>query len=484
MARDRRLRLLVVSWLLACRVALAAEDVLIADFEGGDYGDWTAEGQAFGDGPARRAFYGQKLSGFRGKGLVNTFNERKDRDTGSLTSPAFTITRRYLNFLLGGGRHPGKTCINLLVGGEIVRTATGVHSDAMRPWSWDLAALKGQQARIQILDQVSGPWGHIDADHFVLSDQRPPHWSPPMPQPTLDPDSPFFTEFRYSPTGGMDHDPNWTRRDPSDVIRVGDTHFVWYTKTNRGHSGYDATVWFASSTDGKTWKEEGQALPRGGAGAWDEASVFTPGILAFEGRYHLFYTAIPAHTDLSCTPTAIGMAVADSPRGPWTRLEGNPVVKISTDYDDFDSFRVDDACLLVRGGKVWLYYKGRQAGHKPSETKMGLAIAEQPTGPYVKHADNPLMPGHEVLVWPHGEGVGSLSSLPRPAIWYAADGIHFEPQTAVRHQPNAPGGYRPDAFTSPRRGRGLAWGISQQSRPRPHLVRYDCDLFAKPSPAE
>jgi hypothetical protein len=349
----------------------------------------------------------------------------------------------------------------------------------MRPWSWDVAESRGKPARIQILDQVSGPWGHIDIDAIVLSDSRPAKWRPPMP--ALDPASEFHTEFRYSPARGLEHDPKWTRRDPSDVIRVGDTFFVWYTKTDRGHSGYDATVWYATSRDGHTWKEEGEALPRGGKGAWDEASVFTPGILVFEGRYYLFYTAIPAHTKLAATPTAIGMALSDSPRGPWRRFDGNPILAISRDPNEFDSFRVDDACLFVRESKVWLYYKGRQAGHSPAETKMGVAIAEAPAGPYVKHPENPLHTGHEVLVWPYREGVASLGSLPRPAVWYAADGIHFRVMAFVAKHPQAPGGYRPDAFDDTRSGQGLPWGICQRSRPRPHLIRYDCDLVPEPS---
>ena len=470
--------------LLLAATALAAEDVLLADFEGDGYGDWTAAGEAFGAGPARKGFYAQRLGGFRGKGLVNTFNANKDRDTGSLTSPPFAITRPYLHFLIGGGRHPGTACINLLVGGKVARTATGFDADAMRPASWDVADLKGKQARIQILDQVAGPWGHIDIDHIVLSDARPANWRPPMPPTRLDPTSEFHTTFRYSPLKGLEHDPKWTRRDPSDVIEADGTFFVWYTKTDRGHSGYDAAVWYATSPDGHAWTERGEALPRGGKGAWDEASVFTPGILAAKGKCYLFYTAIPAHTKLEATPTAIGIAVADSPHGPWTRFKGNPALAISKAPDDFDSFRVDDSCLLVRGGKYWLYYKGRQAGHSPGETRMGVAIADEPTGPYVRHKANPLMSGHEVMVWPYREGVASLGSLKPPGIFYAADGVAFEHQTLVGNSPRAAGAFRPDAFTSPRMGQGITWGISQQSRPRPHLVRYDCDLTPKTQRAE
>ncbi len=52
----------------------AAPDLLVADFEGGNYGAWTVEGTAFGSGPAKGTLGRQRpVSGFTGNGLVNTF---------------------------------------------------------------------------------------------------------------------------------------------------------------------------------------------------------------------------------------------------------------------------------------------------------------------------------------------------------------------------------------------------------------------------
>jgi fructan beta-fructosidase len=64
----------------------AADDLLIADFEGPDYGAWKATGEAFGSAPARGAWPGQmQVEGFLGKGLVNTFRGGDDA-TGALSS--------------------------------------------------------------------------------------------------------------------------------------------------------------------------------------------------------------------------------------------------------------------------------------------------------------------------------------------------------------------------------------------------------------
>ncbi|HJN19216.1 MAG TPA: 2,6-beta-D-fructofuranosidase, partial [Armatimonadota bacterium] len=137
--------------LTACLVSLlvliaprarAADDVLIADFEGADYGAWTVEGKAFGAGPARGTLAGQMdVSGFEGKGLVSSF-AGGDGATGLLTSPTFALTRPYINFLIGGGEHPGDTCMDLLIDGKPVRTSTGPNdrpggSEKLGWYTWD-----------------------------------------------------------------------------------------------------------------------------------------------------------------------------------------------------------------------------------------------------------------------------------------------------------------------------------------------------------
>jgi fructan beta-fructosidase len=160
-------------------VSAAADrpDVLIADFEGDTYGDWKTTGQAFGNGPARGALPGQMpVSGFLGKGLVNSFHGG-DKSTGTLTSPPFKVERKYINFLIGGGKFPGKTCINLLVDDKVVRTATGPNdqpggSEALDWHAWDVAELEGKSAVIQIVDDATGGWGHINIDHIVQADRK------------------------------------------------------------------------------------------------------------------------------------------------------------------------------------------------------------------------------------------------------------------------------------------------------------------------
>ena len=39
----------------------------------------------------------------------------------------------------------------------------------------------------------------------------------------------FFSNFKYSPLEGFSREPNVSRRDPSKVLRIDGTYYVWYT---------------------------------------------------------------------------------------------------------------------------------------------------------------------------------------------------------------------------------------------------------------
>jgi levanase len=89
-------------------------------------------------------------------------------------SPEFTVTEGYVSFLLAGGRHPwgqsGPTSVNLVVDGQVVRTATGPSSGEMDWVSFDVRDLAGKQARLEIVDQnAGGDWGHLMVDAFMFT---------------------------------------------------------------------------------------------------------------------------------------------------------------------------------------------------------------------------------------------------------------------------------------------------------------------------
>ena len=156
---------------------LTDRDILIADFEGEDYGDWTVQGEAFGTRPAiANATPPNRVIGHWGKGLVNSFLGG-DRPVGRLTSPPFKIERPCINFLIGAGRYEGDTCINLGVDGKVVRSSVGpamknAKGQEVLDWyGWDVKDLIGKTATLEIVDNYSGGWGHINVDQIFQSDQ-------------------------------------------------------------------------------------------------------------------------------------------------------------------------------------------------------------------------------------------------------------------------------------------------------------------------
>jgi len=295
--------------------------------------------------------------------------------------------------------------------------------------------------------------------------------------------------FSYNEVSGIGYEKGCTRRDPSDVLKVGSTYYVYYTKVYGRAPGYWGSLWYATSTDeGFSWKEQGEILGLGKNGCFDSQATFTPNILYAEGKYWLYYTGVKPtpgnekgefENNSTTDITALGLAVADSPAGPFFRLSNEPILRVSPEPEKFDSYRIDDASLLYRNGLYWLYYKGRSRIHGqggPAQTQMGVAYSSSPKGPFLK-LGRPILPGsHEVMIWPQGTGVAALASM-SGTIEYAADGIDFTSNrlaALAENRPNAPGAYRPDLTHPVITGDGLRWGISMvHNGNEAYLLRYE-----------
>jgi hypothetical protein len=155
-------------------------DIVFDDFERPRYERWTTEGTAFGDGPVDRKDIPDYQGDVGGVGnrVVNSHASapggnvtEKDGHVGTLTSKPFTIQRRFVQFFVGGGAHKDRTCVNLIVDDRVVASATGRDNNRMSRTAFNVGALEGQEARLQVVDQVGAGWGNIGIDQIVFTDR-------------------------------------------------------------------------------------------------------------------------------------------------------------------------------------------------------------------------------------------------------------------------------------------------------------------------
>ena len=307
-------------------------------------------------------------------------------------------------------------------------------------------------------------------------------------------DNRWFFEYKTMPLkGDLAYEEGVVRRDPSAMIKVDGKYYVWYSKSVGKTDGFAGDIendkvfpwdrcdiWYATSVDGITWKEEGMAVARGKKGEYDDRSVFTVEIMEYEGKYYLCYQVVKSPYNVRVKNT-IGMAWADSPNGPWTKTK-EPVLRPSDTGEwlgeeqnrflvkskgDFDSHKVHDPCIIPYNGKFYMYYKGERMGEEITwggrEIKHGVAIANDPLGPYVKSEYNPISnSGHEICVWPYNGGISALITTDGPeknTVQWSPDGINFEIMSVVKGAPHAIGLNRDaDADASPTEI--LRWGLT------------------------
>ncbi|WP_419195022.1 family 43 glycosylhydrolase [Novipirellula herctigrandis] len=301
---------------------------------------------------------------------------------------------------------------------------------------------------------------------------------------------------------------NTTFRDVTSPIKIGDTYHAWYSKSwgepavgqergsqeawqeikgqwKRIYSWDFVSIWHATSKDGYHWQEQGVAIEPGPKGSYDDRCVFTPDVLVSGGKYYLYYQVATSPHVYRDGPHKIAMAWADSPDGPWTKSDA-PVL-VPSEPGHFDSRKVHDPCLIVKGGKYYLYYKGdgdhsnRYQFGERFHIGWGVAIADRPEGPFVKSKLNPVVcGGHEVVIFPYKSGVAGLVRQ-GPELFsmqYAEDGLNFKLATHVTDVPFAGTFFRQGHFKDidkhpaelPR------WGLCHGSRlgsGEAFIMRYD-----------
>jgi len=154
------------------------------------------------------------------------------------------------------------------------------------------------------------------------------------------------------------------------VIKVGDTYYLYATTHTKG---YDVYI----SKDLVNWENKGRAFddPRGGAWAPD---VFHNA--NGDGKFYLYYTDDIAGRKPGGPSKQIGVAVADSPLGPFVDKG-----VLATDAIDAHLFRDDDGTFYLYYVDLFEGFKIRVQPMSDPLTKRGEpTIVIRPTEPWEK----------------------------------------------------------------------------------------------------
>jgi hypothetical protein len=188
-------------------------------------------------------------------------------------------------------------------------------------------------------------------------------------------------------------------------------HKAWVTHSEVAHA--------VSGSPFGPWQHRDVALPARGTNFWDGSCTHNPTVLRIGGKLYLYYMGNygdgvvrqPLNWEHR-NHQRIGVAVADSPNGPWQRLD-KPVLDISSATNAPDALVTSNPSLAQRpDGGVLMVYKA--VGMKRPAPFGGpvvhlVATSDRPTGPFKKH------PG-EVF-----GAKGVLFAAEDPFIWRGAD---------------------------------------------------------------
>ena len=218
------------------------------------------------------------------------------------------------------------------------------------------------------------------------------------------------------PPSAAYREPGWCLWDPCVIRDDHGKYFLYYSRWPT-KLGFDAwcthaeIAWATADKPEGPYQFRGIALPSRGAAFWDGHSVFNTCVIRAEGKYFLYYTgnrgtgdwkserpvkSMSAEWWIHRNAQCIGVAVADSPEGPWKRMDkaliepgpgfGQTIVNVPN-------------MIKLPGGGYRMYYK--TLGEGPGKFGGGVfhfgADTPTPLGPFARYPEpmvnkNKLMP--------------------------------------------------------------------------------------------
>ncbi len=171
------------------------------------------------------------------------------------------------------------------------------------------------------------------------------------------------------------------------------------------------------------WEFQDIALPRRGKEYWDGWCTHNPTALKIDGKYYLYYMGNTGDGEVTCKPDErevinwqhrnnqrIGVAVADSPYGPWTRFD-KPLIDVTNDEEAYDCLMTSNPSVCQRpdGGMLFVYKGVSTRNPLPAGGPVihMAATSDSPTGEVTKAKD--------LVFYYEGERFAAED----PYIWYA-----------------------------------------------------------------
>lgn len=178
------------------------------------------------------------------------------------------------------------------------------------------------------------------------------------------------------------------------------TYHIFYSRWKKEY-GFESWVTYSEIAHATSKSPAGPfvhkdiALPARGAGYWDGLCTHNPTVHKFGDKYYLYYmgntgdgVVMPDRLNfIHRNNQRIGVAVADSPDGPWTRSD-IPLIDVTPDDDAADALMTSNpAVTKCPDGTYMIVYKA--VGKKRKLPFGGPVIhltarADDPAGPFTK----------------------------------------------------------------------------------------------------
>jgi hypothetical protein len=237
--------------------------------------------------------------------------------------------------------------------------------------------------------------------------------------------------------------------DPS-VVRDG-SGYVMYLTSSVGEPFKPPVLPFrATSPDGVTWMLDPQGPLLQPVAPY--ASIETPSVVRFAGRWHMFFTGVYANPDPA--PMAIGHAISDD--GIHWQIDRPVLIAATGRAGDWNSYLVAEPGAVVVGDRLLVYFSavgGRASGAPPQMQTIGAVRSTDGvtfSAPVQVLAQGPLYPatlGYAGYSSPAATVANGRVQLFYSVAHYTKGGDPEWQQVAIEHASSADGltGFAEDA---------------------------------------